>query len=500
MNIYWGDIHNHNAIGYGTGSLDRSYSIARGCLLDVYCFTPHGRWHDLPADDAALAEHHRTGFEKVLDAWPDVIEKANTENRNHRMVSFIGFEWHSSRFGDYHILLPGDTGEICAPNDIRELQSYTYKHNAVMIPHHIAYHPMWRGISWDHFKPSVSPVVDVFSEHGCSIEAESHYPMINHSMGGSQRSQTYMEQVNSGLPAGVIASTDNHHGHPASFGEGLAAIIADGLSRESILDAVRQRHTYAVTGDRIRLDVRMGSGIMGDILPSETPRELHIDAQCMASIDYVRIIKNGRTAFIGIPEQVPDAEDSLYAVRVEFGWDAMSSEEVTDWVLKASVHNGSISGVNPCFAGGDGSAEKINGVHSFTDQEVAFTAFTSRLNSRPTSSIVLELNGSPSAEITVTGEAEYTKGRHAIEAACSIDRLQREDTWVSVSSIFSSPRLRIGNMAGSSLTRFSTVWTDPDPGKNDCYIVKVQQKNGHAAWSSPIWCTDENQSLIQGNS
>ena len=34
----------------------------------------------------------------------------------------------------------------------------------------------------------------------------------------------------------------------------------------------------------------------------------------------------------------------------------------------------------------------------------------------------------------------------------------------------------------------SGEWTDPAPGESDWYLLKVQQKNGHAAWTSPIWC------------
>jgi hypothetical protein len=88
----------------------------------------------------------------------------------------------------------------------------------------------------------------------------------------------------------------------------------------------------------------MGSGIMGDILPSAAAREMHIDAKCMASVDYVRIIKNGRIAFSGIPEQHPDAEDSSFTVRLEFGWDAMTSEMIKG---QATLVNPFDRGVRP---------------------------------------------------------------------------------------------------------------------------------------------------------
>ena len=43
--LYWGDIHNHNELGYAQGSLERSYDIARS-HLDFYAFTPHGQHAD----------------------------------------------------------------------------------------------------------------------------------------------------------------------------------------------------------------------------------------------------------------------------------------------------------------------------------------------------------------------------------------------------------------------------------------------------------------------
>ena len=37
--LYWGDIHNHNELGYAQVSLERSYDIARS-HLDFYAFNP----------------------------------------------------------------------------------------------------------------------------------------------------------------------------------------------------------------------------------------------------------------------------------------------------------------------------------------------------------------------------------------------------------------------------------------------------------------------------
>ncbi len=40
VTIYWGDLHNHNAVGYAQGSLARSFEIARE-HLDFFAHTGH---------------------------------------------------------------------------------------------------------------------------------------------------------------------------------------------------------------------------------------------------------------------------------------------------------------------------------------------------------------------------------------------------------------------------------------------------------------------------
>ena len=68
-NIYWADLHNHNEIGVGKGSLERSYRLASN-LLDVYGFMPHGWWPDAPTSDARIADYHLNAFDAVLASLP----------------------------------------------------------------------------------------------------------------------------------------------------------------------------------------------------------------------------------------------------------------------------------------------------------------------------------------------------------------------------------------------------------------------------------------------
>src|SRR5262249_8640284 len=69
--LFWGDLHNHNAVGYARGSLERTYDIARE-HLDFLAFTPHAQWHDMPAMEGNAQEKWAQGFKVLAAKWEDV--------------------------------------------------------------------------------------------------------------------------------------------------------------------------------------------------------------------------------------------------------------------------------------------------------------------------------------------------------------------------------------------------------------------------------------------
>jgi len=487
---YWADLHNHNAVGYGKGSLDRSYAIARGALLDAYCFTPHGHWHDLPQNDHRMVEYHRKGFERVRQAWPEVKQKAEAEYRPGSFVTFFGYEWHSSEFGDYHLLFTDPRVDLVQASKLEEMADHVRRNGGIMVPHHVGYRTGWRGANWPALPADVVPLVDVFSEHGCSMESESHWPMLRHSMGGVDRSQTVIRQLEQGLVTGLTASTDNHHGHPACCGEGLTGIWADARTRETVFDAFRRRHTFAVTGDRIGLTLALGDSMMGDVVPAGTPRELRYAADACGAIDSVRVLKNGRIAHAAeLPGPGSDGPD--FVARLSFGWDAMTSAQTTVWRIRVSIAGGELQDVLPAFAGGAGSVERVNAVESIAAGGTTIAAFTARGNSRPVSEVVLRVGGDAATRIRVDVNTE----RAGEEGECRLDTelgtLLERDAWAAVSDVFSAPRIRLGQLHACGETRLEGEWLDGEPAEGDWYLLRVQQRNGHIAWSSPIWCREE---------
>jgi len=484
---FWGDLHNHNEVGYGWGSLAHSYAVARAMQLDVYAFTPHAWWHDLPEGDPQVAEKHRRGFQLVRDRWEEVRRRADEEYQPGRFVSFPAFEWHSSRYGDYHVLLPDSGAEICRAETLGELQSYARAAGAILIPHHLAYRQGWRGIDWRSWSADVSPVADGFSEHASSIEADTHWHMHGHSMGGSERSQTIVEQWKRGRVMGLVASTDNHWGCPASYSEGLAGIWAEQLTRKSVLEALRRRHTYAVSGDRIQLRWESPDGMMGDILAPEAARELHCAVEALGAIDYIEALKNGRRFALESDSELPAKSGGEYLCRVEFGWDGLGSRKTTDWQIELRVDEGELIEILPCFAGGEGSTEEISRITGQDRQRAGIFAYTSRLNSRPTSGVIVRLEGSPATKISLEVSANHGGAEGGARLQATLGELAGRTAWAAISPSFSAPRISLGSGIAREALRREYVFRDAAGKPGDFYTVKVQQKNGQTAWSSPIW-------------
>ncbi|MEI8309204.1 MAG: DUF3604 domain-containing protein [Verrucomicrobiota bacterium] len=482
---FWGDLHNHNEIGYGKGSLERSYALARGAMLDVYAFTPHAWWHDLPQDDPKVAQKHVEGFDRVLARWGEVRAAANDADEPGRFTAIVAFEWHSSHYGDYHVLLPGTDGDICRADTLEGLQDYARCTGALLIPHHPAYKQGWRGANWNAWRADVSPVVDGFSEHGNSIEPDTHQGMWGHSMGGAERSQSVIEFWNRGGISGLVGSTDNHWGCPGSYAEGLAAIWAETLTRKGIFDALRARHTYAVSGDRILVRFGAEKGIMGDIFPPDAPRTFHYGVEAGGAVDGVEIFKNGRPHFHTFPDHPAESVSGIWYARVEFGWDALDSPAVTDWTIRIDVSEGELIEVQPSLAGGAGCTERVHGTGDAT-----LSAYTSRRNSRPTSGCVLKIRGSGQTRVTL----EVSTSRAGEAGGCGLtgllDSLAHHTECAAISRIFSAPKITLGAALPAEAGACAGAWTDPSPGRDDFYFLKVRQSNGQCAWTSPIWFTD----------
>ena len=488
--LFWGDLHNHSAVGYAKGSLQRTYDVGAE-HLDFMAFTPHAQWHDMPQMPNQAHMKWVNGFKVTNDAWPKVQKMAAGHNKAGEFVSFLAYEWHSSFYGDYCVYYRDDDMPLRYFDDVRQLQKYAKETNTTILPHHLAYKQGWRGANWDYLDPSVSPALEIFSEHGLSEWDRGAGDFIRHSNGPRWSRNTLRAALDRGFKVGVIASSDDHFGHPGAYGEGLVGIYAKDLSREALLDGLWARRTVAVTGDRIGLEATLNGHWMGAELPYTDDRDFNIRVEAPDEIDRIDLIKNGRVISRHFPEDHADPNGPWPGeglCRLEFGWGpwaALNMARVCDWEVSVTVKNGKLRSVTPCYQSGPYEEEKRNKILSQSENSCKFQLYTSRKDAfaeRATNSMVLHIAGGRDAvlEIKLTKPSELQMRRTLGELA--------EHNEVEFTGPFTSESFIVHRIVTPEYFRTAFRVVDKGKrGKTDWYYARVTQTNGHQAWCSPFW-------------
>jgi hypothetical protein len=489
-NIFFGDLHNHSEVGYARGSLERAFEIARE-HLDFFAFTPHGYWHDIGTYENNIEKKWLDGFEVTKKRWPEVLKAVRKYDEPGRFVPMAGFEWHSTSLGDYHIIFPTLDAEYVRFDSLQEFQRFAKQRGAIMIPHHPANRLGHRGANLAYLDPEVSPVIEMFSEWGNAEHDRASSPYIRHTEGGRWTQNTLHHFLAQGHQLGVIASTDDHLGFPGAYREGLAAVIAPELTRESIFDAIRDRRTYAVTGDRIAVDFQVNGQLMGRELPYTRRRELSVNVTGWDQLDRIEILKNNRVMHRNFPmDRVPTAGswEEPVLLRFEYGWGpwpALDMTRICDWDFNITVEGGVLENVQPCFQAGpldEARRDKIverSGGHLRVQ---SFTALRQQFEDISTKAVVLKIRGGPETNVTVALNKPTN-----VSLSQTFGQLARSNEMLFTGD-FPKESAMLHRLVFADHYHTSYKVTDTDDGEGlNWYYLRAVQANSQYAWSSPIW-------------
>lgn len=490
MNLYWGDLHNHCNISYGFGSLKNALDIARA-HLDFCAVTGHAMWPDMYArndETAFIVDFHRQGFQKLRNNWSEVSKLINQYNDDN-LVTFQSYEMHSSLYGDHHFISPDDEFPLIYYNSPAEIVNHCAC-RAISIPHHIGYTPGYRGINWDLFDEKISPVIEVFSKHGCSMYDDGAFSYY-HDMGPLDPRNTVVEGLRRGKHFAFVGSTDHHAGFPGSYGDGLTAVWAKEKTREAIWNALLKGNTYAVTGDRIICSMRLNDAMMGDAVYA-SHREVCVEAEGDAPIEQMILRKNGRIIATAHSDDsiMRDAED-YYKLRLEMGWS--NSADQYHWEGEVILDNGEFVQVKPYLRGrnvlspadSDANGEdSINALHEILTLEpnrVQFCCDTvcNKSTLHPlTSSFLFEIKAEPNALVTlhVNGQTHVSR---LSELLCS--------GYSSHIKPWHSHAFKMHTARAAQACRARIFLEDAPDQKEDVYWAEVIQSNGCRAFLSPIF-------------
>jgi hypothetical protein len=433
------------------------------------------------------------GFKVHRDHWPKtraLIAEANSDD----FAALLGYEWHSSHFGDYCLIFPDDQPDLYLPDHVDKLLRFAGEKRALAIPHHLAYARGWRGANFDHFTPAVSPVVEIFSEHGCSESVTAPVgDFIRHSNGARVTENTVERQLENGLRFGFVASSDDHRGFPGAYGEGLVAIWAMDLSPASVIDAVRRRRTYAVTGDRIVLDVTVNDRPMGSELPTTADRQIDVRVEAPDGIKMIELVRSGRVIERHFPEDTairPAPLPGRVQCRLRYGWGpwaALGLGRVCDWEMDIRITGGRFVDALPCFQSAPYDENRRDRLRAVSPTHLQLASHTTRVDAfaeDPTKAVILEIDATD-ADAALTLEL---RSPMRVTITTPLRELQR-DNRLHFTGPFTSECLLLERLVAPSECTATLRWHDRRPGRKaaDWYYVRVQQHNNQMAWSSPIW-------------
>jgi hypothetical protein len=271
---------------------------------------------------------------RFIDATPERWRRIReTTRRFHdpgRFVTLLGYEWTSWLHGHRHVLYFYDAGEVRSSMDPAyetpaQLWGALRGQLALTFAHHSAGGPI--GTNWAFAPdPVLEPVTEIVSVHGSSEAADSPVVIYDPVAGNFVR-----DALDRGYRLGFVGSGDSHDGHPGLAHlergpgrGGLAAILAEERTRESVLAALRARRVYATNGPRIALRARLDGHPMGSLLRSAAEgaadmQRLELGAVTEEPIERVEMIRSGK--LVPLPTQPGEREwsGSLSIPRLEAG-------------------------------------------------------------------------------------------------------------------------------------------------------------------------------------
>jgi len=511
---FFGDLHNHCNMSYAHGDLTDAVANARQ-RLDFCSVTGHAHWPDMPEPNERIQhiiDFHEKGFAKLAGNWKESLRILADAHEPRRFLTFPSFEVHSGADGDRAVVYRDAEGELLYPESIDELQRRVRALTsagspALALPHHIGYHRGARGLNWDSFDQEASPIVEIYSMHGAAENSEGPIPFL-HSMGPADWHSTAQYGLAAGHIFGFAANSDHHSAHPGSYGHGMTGVWAQELTREALWDAIRARRTFALTGDRMRLDYAVGETVMGGIRTPGPLPGLSAHVEGGAPIDYIDVVYNNRllrrvspaagaapggAAAAGLASG--GAETLRTRITLELGWGPRGKPAA--WDVDLGISEGEILEVDPRFRGQDVLSPE-------QEAETGESTFFSSWRRRDAQSVHMETRtwGNPTSS---------TPGTQAISLDVRLPRNAR--VWARINGVETETdvtRLLAGGKTGHLRHEIdSPAWlfhrvpeeyelfqkldlpdVTPNMQPGDFLYLRVRQGNNHWAWGTPIFCRE----------
>ncbi|MCC6681377.1 MAG: hypothetical protein IT445_10800 [Phycisphaeraceae bacterium] len=517
LQLYWGETH-HNTHQFENQIPSLESTLRQGSrhldfLATAYytacaeAFQPGGHVFEKSTSNKLVLEDWKP-LERLNSEWADVCRCTRECNDDGTFVVFPGYEWQGDgRCGDHNVIGHSENLPLLHVDALEELYSRLSTCKALAIPHHTAYRRGVRGRDWSVCNETITPFTELFSIHGCSESDEELIGLrANPSMGPGVSGGTYQDALERGLHLGAICSTDGWGDLAGQYGRGLMACYSADLTRDSIWESFRARRVYGVTGDRIQIQFTVDDHLMGDIFTAGGKRRIWIAVQGSDAIDRIELLRNNLVIATHCHQgtwSVPqDGRVTKYKLRIEAGWGPRTNQlDVVPkmWKGQLEVAGGKVLSYEPCWVSVDQGIPVINGSSvSFT-----MTSNSATAGDRFQNANIFELEAATDSHIQITLNNQVESGLLRDFLAGSREMWFRDECVQLLSDRCGIPpcsperqdiyhhvayKAKIHKAIPEAGYTAQLVMEDDEPFAGEIhYRVRVEQRNGQRAWSSPIW-------------
>ncbi|MBK9704971.1 MAG: DUF3604 domain-containing protein [Betaproteobacteria bacterium] len=462
VQLYWGDLHAQSSIGCGSRSIDAYYAHAR----------------DFAATD--FGSHQANCFLVSNAEWRETQAATAHAQEDGRFVTLLGVEWSgaSAQGGDHNLYFPGSEALLhrCSHEFVSDKSD-----KASDLPHIEDVYARYRGtdtmvavhvggrtadLRWH--EPTLDRLLEVHSTH-----ATSEWFLL--------------DALRRGYRMGVVAGSDGVDGrpgasHPGHMGVrnvrgGLTAVATPELTRGGLWSALKSRHCYATTGERIMLTLTAGSASMGDEIRVTQLPAFDLAVEGTAPIEAIDFFRGDlRVASVDLMSASTAWSDS-----VRIAWTGAAAPG--NWQRARMQWDGElrIAGARILAAHPWAFDTPDEGLRAISDVRVAWRSLTAG----DWDGLVLDLDRFDGAEVTFVTAPMTLQSR--------IDDLAAHpQTFVD-----SAPTRRVELRrlpARSPPLGWRGRFDDPAPVDGvHAYWVRVRQADGAHAWSTPIFVTLESK-------
>ena len=293
-NVYWGEIHGHTEMSDGTGGFEEMFRWAR----------------DEGVQDFAAAADHACYF--TDNEWEWMQDVVNDYNARGGFVTLLGYEWAGQQ-GHRCIYARGRRlrlfrGMTAGENTLDVVYEHFHDDDDVVSgPHHTGANGRM-----EFHDPSIERFIEIYSMWGASDRLGSPkaplFPGANPLPADAW--------LNAGAMLGFTGGGDCHEGksgwtpddpsgqgsslhgfaHQLRYRCGLTAALMPELRRRCLIDALRERQTWATTGARILLEFEASGVAMGDEGKAD---EVEVQARVHAvqELERLEIIRDGEVVW-----------------------------------------------------------------------------------------------------------------------------------------------------------------------------------------------------------